>query len=380
MGGRAVALTLAAIALPLAAAAQPPAATAGWDKGFFVRSQDDRFELKIHGRVQTRFTYEKPEGGDYESAFSIPRARIALQGNAYTPSLKYKLQLDFGKGGAALKDFLVDYRIVDGLLYVRAGQWKRPFSRQQLTSSSRQEFVDRASTDKEFDAGRDIGIALHNNYEKSPELEWAVGIFNGTGEKGRFSGGVLVDPATGAGSVISGGFSNVPDRFDPELVGRLGYNYGGIKGYSEADLEGGALRFAVAGNAAMSFDANDTNDSRIRTGVDGIVKLHGASLSAALYMAWDQQKEHLKSSTLSRVGMHAQVGYVVAGMFQPVLRYAHIWPDGPDNDTQELLAGLTAYLFGHSVKLQADGGAQLIETSADQLKDWLVRTQVQVSF
>ena len=33
-----------------------------------------------------------------------------------------------------------------------------------------------------------FGIGLHNGYEKSPDLEWAVGIFNGTGDKPGFEG------------------------------------------------------------------------------------------------------------------------------------------------------------------------------------------------
>ena len=32
---------------------------------------------------------------------------------------------------------------------------------------------------------------------------------------------------------------------EPQLVARVGYNHGKIKGYSEGDLKGGALRFGL---------------------------------------------------------------------------------------------------------------------------------------
>ena len=44
------------------------------------------------------------------------------------------------------------------------------------------EAVDRAIVDKAFGNGRDVGLMLHNNYTKSPTLEWAAGVFNGTGD------------------------------------------------------------------------------------------------------------------------------------------------------------------------------------------------------
>ena len=64
-----------------------------------------------------------------------------------------------------------------------------------------------------------------------------VGVFNGTGDKSTFSGSV--DTMTGE---VSGKFSNVPSHFHPALVARVGINKNGIKGYREADLEGGSMR------------------------------------------------------------------------------------------------------------------------------------------
>ena len=182
----------------------------GYKKGFFIVSPDEKFKLTIQGRIQSRFTHEILEGDD-ESAFSIPRARLTLKGHIYHKDLKYKLETDFGKGAVTAKDFVIDYAIKPKTFHFRIGQSKRPFSRQQINSSGRLSLVDRAITDKAFGAGRVIGFSFHNNYEKSPTFEWALGLYNGTGDKGRLEGKVETSTSSGAGEISSGKFNNVPE-------------------------------------------------------------------------------------------------------------------------------------------------------------------------
>ncbi|MEE8409405.1 MAG: porin [Myxococcota bacterium] len=354
--------------------------TSGYSKGFFMRSTDDAHALKLQGRLQARYVFESIESGIDESAFSIPRARLTFSGHAYAPTLNYQLQIDFGKGSFALKDFYADYQLIKGLLHVRAGQYKKPFSRQQINSSGRLEIMERAITDKYFGAGRDIGLALHNNYEKSPTLEYAVGIFNGTGDEAHFAGDVVVDVESHEGTVEGGKFTNVPQRFHPMLVARIGYNHGGIKGYREADLEGGPLRFAVAVGVAADFNADGDRDSGVVGELDAMVKMHGMSASGGIYVSSAQARRRFKSQAYEAFGFHLQAGYVMADRFQPVIRYARIMPDASADNRQELLTGVTVYFFGHSVKWQLDGGALITETPEGRNTDTLVRTQVQLAF
>ena len=58
-----------------------------------------------------------------------------------TTSKKATIQVDLGKGAVNLKDAYAD--LVVGQVVVRLGQFKKPFSRQQLISSSRLALVDR---------------------------------------------------------------------------------------------------------------------------------------------------------------------------------------------------------------------------------------------
>ena len=363
-------------------ASKAPPAAAGYKGGFYIKSNDGNSKLVIQARVQGRFEHtsiDEPGDRENENAFLLPRARLTLKGNVFAPTIQYKFQTDFGKGGATLKDFLVDYRLGAGP-WLRIGQWKRPFSRQQINSSGRLEFVDRAITDKAFGAGRDIGIALHNRYEKSPQVEWAIGVFNGTGDKGVLNGSVAVDPATGQGSVTGGGFSNVPDKVRPAAVARIGYNHNGIKGYSEADFEGGPLRVGVGASVLAEFDADKDDSSGIRGEVDLIVKHFGFSASAAAYIASAQDGAKFSDQSYAAVGAHAQVGYLLANKYQPAVRYALVSRDGADNDTHEIAGGFSIYPFKHKFKWQTDVAVLINETSADNTADIQARTQLQLSW
>ena len=356
------------------------AADSGVHKGFFVKSPDENFKLGIGARVQSRLTYLSTDGAeetlsDDKMRFAIQRARLTLKGHVWNKNLQYKFQTDFGKGSVSLKDFFVDYQLAEGL-HIRTGQWKMPFSRQQLTSSSRLELVDRAITDKAFGAGRDIGIALHNNLGKSPEWEWAIGVFNGTGVNSSLSGRVDTD----AGSITSGKFSNVPGQFVPTLAMRVGYNYGGIKGYSEGDQRGGGLRFAVGASSLMGLDLDDQDDMDVRGEVDFVLKARGLALTGAWFQAMEQEGKSAMDQAAGLSGYHLQMSYHLDDKFVPVARYARLSEEGPNNDRREYVAGVASYFYGHKVKWQSDFGAEVSEVAGEEPTDYRFRTQLQVTF
>ncbi len=367
---------------PEAPAPEAPAgAEVGYDKGFFISQSTDKgsYELKISSRIQTYWQLDSEDADPdrvNKSAFEVRRARVTLEGHAHSEALGYKLQLDFGKGFVTLKDYYVDVEVADDV-FVRAGQWKRPFSRQQINSSGRQELVDRAITDKAFLTGRDIGVALHNNYEKSPDLEWAIGVFNGQGDGSKFAGDA--DPMTGE---VTGSFTNVPSKLRPVIVGRVGLNRGGIKGYSEADLEGGPLRWAAAASVWAEGDFDGDDATRQQAEVDGVVKVEGLSVSGAVFFALDRSVDDTGADVDGQVlGAHLQAGKMF-GRLQPAARYAIVKFLGDldgETDQHEVTVGLGWYRFKHDGKLQVDVGSRLGEGGG--LADHLVgRVQMSVGF
>ncbi len=358
----------AAAAAKAAKDAKDAPGTAGYDKGFYVKSNDGTFGLKITGRLHPYYTFTRiGEPASNRGGFELRRARLVLEGNLHGKHLTYKLQTEFGRGVVGLRDFHFDLEVGSGV-WLRVGQWKRPFSRQQIVSSGRQELSDRAITDRVFGAGRDIGLAIRNDYEKSPDLEWTVGVFNGTGIDPTQA--ATVNPDTGA--VTIGNPSNVPQKFRPALVGRVGINRGGLKGYSEADLEGGPLRWGVGASVWVEgdFDENDTANDKAQ--LDYMVKVNGLSSTGGVYAMTEQRGlKPFSDQELEFVGFHLQGGYMVTPTAQVAARYAMISHDSDAaRDQQEITIGGSYYGYGHDGKLQ--GAVRLIKTGAQAFGDTIL--------
>lgn len=363
---------------------EKPPGIVTYDKGTTITSGDGAFELKIVGRLQARWEMFRVDDGDdtteteITDRFSIARARVTLEGHAFE-DVDYKFQTEFGKGFTYLRDFYLDVPLAS--FRVRAGQWKKPYSRHQITSSGNLQLVDRSITDRFSGAGRDIGVAIHNKYEKSPDgLEWAVGVFNGTGDKPGIDCDVTVDPMTGEGTTDCGDPSNVPDDIGPQVVGRIGWNMGGIKGYSESDLEGGPLRLAAAASYMLDLSELDEDDGTPlvhRVGVDAMLKVNGLSLTGAFFLL--AQKDVAADEMQTDVAFHVQAGYFITPKrFELAGRFAMV-PFGDEDNTLEILGGFNWFLHGHSLKWQTDAG--IIQTTTDPaVSTFVVRTQAQLVF
>lgn len=304
---------------PTAGASQRP----GDERGFVLRSADGVSSIRILGLLQPQLA----AGATGGPALFIHRARLGVLGSVFTKDLQYMLVAELG-GGPRLLFLSLDYTFVRDRLAVRVGQFRRPFSRSFLTFASQLSTIDRPSTvgPAVFGDNMDIGVMLHNG--TSGRFEYAVGVFNGAGP------------------------NVAPARVHPLLAARVGYNTGGLDGYSESDLEGGAPRVGVAAAGLVDLDADRDGDSFASGLVDVMVKARGFSLSSALYVGARQHGPRWIDQRFSAVGHHTQVGYVIARRFEPVVRYAVLLPRGPGNDQHDVTGGLNVFLRGHRFKWQ----------------------------
>ncbi|HEU5055442.1 MAG TPA: porin, partial [Kofleriaceae bacterium] len=356
-----------------------PTVSASYDKGFTLATSDDEFELKAGLRSQFRIEVFKADQDDaeFESRFVIPRLRLQLEGFAFGKQNTYKVEFDMGnRGDPTLKDFFVNHAF-DDALQIRAGQWKKPFSRHELVSDFSGEFSERAIANSWAGAGRDIGVAVHNGYEKSPDgIEWAAGIFNGTGEKPSqtVSCEDPMDPETCVPSTPT----NVPADFDPEFVARVGWNTGGIKGYSEGDLEEGPMRLGVAAGYRLNFNQLEKDAD------DALLLEHGIELDALLKVAgFDAQAGlfFLKVGDADlELGFLAQAGYFVVPKIAEFAARFSLIPDGDveDESLMETRLAFDWYFHGHNFKWMTDAG--LLTSTAAETNDIQIRSQLQLVF
>lgn len=134
--------------------------------------------LKWSGYFQVRYT--QPEKGVDE--FKIRRARLSLRGQIHK-NIRYRLQVEAVKIPVLLDAVIeLDFIPQAGLAF---GQFKVPFSSENLTSSSALDTINRSLTVEKLcpgrdikASGRDIGISLNGRFSWT---EYSLGIFNGSG-------------------------------------------------------------------------------------------------------------------------------------------------------------------------------------------------------
>ena len=173
--------------------------------------------LKLSAYTQVRYTHWE-EG---KEGFRIRQARVILKGDILK-NIDYKLQID-----AVKTPILLDAKIGVNLSpYAKLsfGQFKVPFSIENLISGSELDTINRSNTVKKLcpgrdigSQGRDIGATVNGKYSS---LEYTLGVFNGSGINKTNTNGQLDI----AGRLVftpfrslSIGFSHYDGRYSPDL-------------------------------------------------------------------------------------------------------------------------------------------------------------------
>jgi phosphate-selective porin OprO/OprP len=323
------------------------------------------FKLDLSNRVQIRFTQELPEVGDDVGSFRIRRAKTKFEGWAYTKDLTYELQLNWPDSANPLEDANINYDFTKGkkTFMLKAGQFKVPFGRQELTSSGSQEFVDRSLVVNRFARGRDLGFQLWGTPLGS-KLDWRVGIFNGNGRT-----------------------TSRNDNDQYQYNARLAFQpFGDVK-YSEGDFEStDKPLLAIAGqyeiNERPTAAAGTTpafNTEKEIIGADVVFKYKGLFLYGEWFDAANDRNAGL--SDFDDSGWVTQAGYfIVPSKAELALRFAQIDPNNDrDDDEQEERGVAFGYFFNkHAHKLQAD--YRQVENVATDVTNDELRLQYQIVF
>ena len=167
-----------------------PKFEAGFDKWQpYIGSTDGNFRLSPVGRIQVDFrAYEggarslpaagSTIGTDLTNNFLVRRGRVGLSGTFYK-YFDFFVEADFGQGAAVLTDGYLDIHFWPELR-LRAGQFKVPFSYEELFSDNHIDFVERSVADN-LVPSRDLGAMLHGSLFGGI-VSYAGGIFNGSGQ------------------------------------------------------------------------------------------------------------------------------------------------------------------------------------------------------
>lgn len=145
-------------------------------------------KIKLGGYAQIRYRRDE----SIKDTFDVRRARLDLKA-ALTDRLELREQTEFAGSSVKLLDATAAYQWTPEIK-ITAGQFKVPFSLENLTSSPRLETINRSQSVEALVArgkdvlgnhnGRDIGLQAGGGvleYDGRKLVEYAVGVFNGSG-------------------------------------------------------------------------------------------------------------------------------------------------------------------------------------------------------
>ncbi|MDA8413155.1 MAG: porin [Desulfobacteraceae bacterium] len=363
-------------------------------KGFTLTSPDEKFQLSLGGRLQTRYTFtdiDVPTATSNDSGKTeVKRMKFWMNGYAYTKNLTYLLQVDFANSGKPqmFEHGYLNYRLIDEV-QILAGQTKVPFGRQWMNSSGAQQFVDRSAASDAFRPGYDIGAKLHGDIMKGLAT-YEFGVYGGAGQSAtRASNGDTTAKAIAA-RVSVNPFGKMPyaeSDLDnsPKPLLSIGANYYGntLKKSTATALEANNITLAGTsgwlGKGIATFTTGEKID--IDTwGVDAAFKWHGFSAQGE-YLA-GQAEGQASNKSLRAEGFYVQAGYcIIPKTLEAAIRYSFVDPNRstPNDLTTDVQGALSYYFSKHNLKLQGD-----ITDTHDQSKgktdDMIYRLQAQIIF
>lgn len=382
-------------------------------RGYTMATRDGRFSLQLRGRMQLRYDAEHYNTvGDAARptahSLQVRRMRLLLQGAVFSPYVKYHFQFGFSprdmqndlpdENGSIRRNPLRDARLEFDRLRdftVWIGQFKVPFSRNRMMSSSYMNLVDRPIVNAEFNLDRDIGVQFMSRDVGGlgGRLAYYTGVFIGEG-RNTFA-------LTDLGLLYALRLEIRP--------------FGKFDDYYEGDSErGDKPRLSIAGAYAFQdrahaargvvgdapLDKGTTDFHHVTT--DLVFKYRGLSFASAFHLrkgfdrknggALDADGVAVPTAPArSGVGWFFHAGYAVPRVpLEVVARWAAVRNIYGDQSSMpgadEIGGGLNWFLVGHDLKLQLDYFRVADATTGPTVREALrqgtdrVRLQVQLYF
>ena len=345
-------------------------------KGIEFVGKDSIFSMRLQFRMQNRAAFLTRSEEDLSAAsyeFRVRRLRLKLEGFVYDPRLTYKVQLAFSRGDMdwdmtqesvvntspnVVRDAVINFEPIDGLKF-GFGQTKLPGNRQRVISSGDQQFADRSIVNATFNMDRDFGF--FGSYKKD---YWAVSTALTSGE--------------GRNTTQSNSGLSYTARLEALPFGA----FTGKNDYQEGDLErekkpklsiGASYNFnddAVRAGGQLGRDLYSKTDLTT-VSLDMLFKYKGFAVYSELMQRNCSNPITFTADTSSIQTVYAgygflqQVSYLFKSNWEVALRYATIAPfesiyNNSDfsgintKGTDEFQFGVTRYLNGHRVKVQAN--------------------------
>ena len=370
-------------------------------KGLFnLIGKDSSFSMNMSARMQMLGTsnWDLNNGlTNPSSSLLVRRARLKFDGFAYSPKLKYKLELglsnrDIGKASSFTNEapkYILDAVVkwnFSGNFVLWFGKTKLPGNRERVISSGDLQQVDRSLLNSRFNIDRDMGFQLRHHFNLTDKfiVREMFSVSQGEGRNittGNLGGNQYTSriELLPFGKFASKGDYRWSDlKFEPAPKLALGFTY---------DFNDDAVKNRSNQGSYMITDTGFYSTNISTVFVDAMYKHNGFSFMGE-YAVRDAEDAFAKNSDgtltgdLVQVGnaLNLQTGYLLSETLEISGRYTNIdWDQnitGKGNETQYTL-GLSKYILGHKLKVQTDLSYLDLATKNNQ---FMYRLQVDIHF
>lgn len=428
---------------------QASGATAGWNKdqgGFFLASPSGDFKLNIKGQVQVRWAYNNRDNSGLTGTvpkesnwgFENRRTKLTFTGFVVDPSWIYEVKLVANRttgtvSGAtysannivgSVEEIFIQKDFGNGIA-VRAGQFKTPFIREELVSSSSQLAVERSLVNDVFSTK--FGQGIQAEFGGRAGEQWRATAFYGDGMRANASSvpsSVTANAGGYAGSYTTSFNQNTTNW---AFAGRVEYlGAGNWRQMRDLNSYIGDDKGWMIGLGAMGQSLRPTNEGTQTAsatdsmwGITADLTMHfgGATLYAAGVYRDVQLAGNVAtrgggtSDSMGQWGAVVQGGYFLNNEVELFARYEvgstdtdkfRVAEPGIELESNSIVTVGVNYLFGGNkdVKWTTDVGYALApigdfnSSGADWLSDgsstagngftndgqWVLRSQIQLTF
>ncbi|CAM1359438.1 Phosphate-selective porin O and P [Tenacibaculum sediminilitoris] len=371
-------------------------------KGLFnLVGKDSTWTMNMSARVQFLATadWDSNRDGLYNpsSSMLVRRARLKFNGFAFSPKLKYKMELGLSNrdiSGASEHTGNAPRYILDAVLKwnfyqnfeLWFGQTKLPGNRERVISSANMQLVDRSLLNKRFNIDRDMGMQLRHHFKLSDKFIVREAFAFSQGEGRNITVGNLgghqytahlellpFGKFEGKGDYTGG---DLKREQTPKLAFAMGY-----------DFNNDAVKNRSNQGNYMINDEGYYQTDITTLFVDTMFKYKGFSFMGE-YAYRDAKDPVAKNSDGTLTGEIVQVGsalnlqsgylftnnWEVSGRFTNISLNEAITGKGTED---QYTIGLSKYIAGHKLKVQTDVSYLDIATTTNQL---MYRLQVDIHF
>jgi phosphate-selective porin OprO/OprP len=251
--------------------------------GFTFESGDKQHAISLTGRVQADYRTFSEDSTNANSAdtFDIRRAYLGLSGRVYQ-DWTFEVNADFAQTSSSQLDVAwLNYGKLKGL-QGRMGQFKMPFSLEELTSSRFIDFQERSLANS-LVPGKERGLIVHGNPYTG--LNYGLAVSNGAGKNAN-EGSATIDDKDFIGRIALNA-AELMDKKDMVLHVAGAYTTGTIPG-GQSPVGSSGVRTEARGitffnTAAMGTSTTDVDRQRLGGELAlayGPVKLQGEYVNA----------------------------------------------------------------------------------------------------